>query len=86
MKYDVVAIRDSVANLWFGLSCNASPEAAVRDFSELINGAPIYRHHAKDFDLYRIAEFNSDSGECYGCDRIHLACGADLLRGDSDGF
>lgn len=61
MIYPVFAIRDAKSG--FGsLLIETNEATAKRNFAYALQNG-VQRYAAKDFDLYRIGEYNSESGE-----------------------
>lgn len=62
MIYSVYAIRD-VHTGFMTPTVDVNDQAAIRNFSHaVINSDTVLFSHAKDFALYRLASFDSDSG------------------------
>ena len=62
MKYVVIALRDKVACSFQSLNLDQNEFTAKRNFSFAVNNSNELLFKAKDLELYKIAEFDSDSG------------------------
>lgn len=68
-------------------SADQNDPAAIRNFSSAIMQSDgILFTHAEDFRLFKIGEFDSETGSILPVSPIvHLADGSDVLRGKSHG-
>lgn len=65
MRYNVFAIRDRAADVFGQPIFLASVGIAVRSFADEVNRADANNNlnkHPEDFDLYKLAEFDDDTG------------------------
>lgn len=89
MIYGVYSIRD-VKTGFMRPSIELNDQAAARDFSHaVVNSPDVLSSFAPDFDLYKIGEFDGDSGELIPCQPIqHVISGSAAMRlltgGDKD--
>lgn len=81
MIYGVYSIRD-VKTGFMRPSIELNDQAAARNFSHaVVNSADVLSSFAPDFDLYRVADFDGDSGEMIPCQPIrHVISGPDAFR------
>ena len=62
MKYPVYAVRDKLAG--FGaLEVSLNEQTMIRTFSARINNDSNLAFSPSDYDLYKIGEYNVDTGE-----------------------
>ena len=63
MIYPMYSIRDQKVGFMMP-TCDQSDQSAIRNFSFAINGNNgLMNYSPKDFDLYKIAEFDDEKGE-----------------------
>lgn len=63
MKYNVYAIQDELAG-FLGLTLDVTDDQAIRNFEFAINKeGTMYHDFAKNFSLYRLGSYDSESGE-----------------------
>lgn len=78
MIYPVYSYRDSKVG-FMPPQCDQTEQAAVRGFAYAINGNDgIMNFSPKDFDLYKVGEFNTETGVLSG-----LAVPVLVTSGDS---
>lgn len=64
MIYPMYAYRDSKVGFLVPPMCDQSDQSAIRNFSYAINGNEgIMNYSPADFDLFKIGEFNTETGE-----------------------
>lgn len=74
MKYYLYSIRDKYRSFMQPMM-DTSKEAAKRGFGVAINNGPQELGYApSDFDLYKVGEFDSDSGEIKAVTPIEFIC------------
>lgn len=81
MKFGVYAIRD-VHTGFLTPTFEVNDAVAMRNFNHAVNNADsILFSSMKDFDLYKIADFSSDSGYIEPLDLpVHLMSAGDCLK------
>lgn len=81
MIYNVYAIRDQKSGRFMQPMNDLNDQTAKRGFSQAVNNPNgIIGFAPKDFDLYRIAEFNDEVGQFIPMEVIELICnGAQLV-------
>lgn len=63
MTFHVYSIRDSKANVFMQPTTEVNDQTAVRNFDTAIRRSDDILHfHKEDFDLYKIAQFDSETG------------------------
>lgn len=80
MKLHLYAIRDSKTG-YFAPSAEVNDFVAVRNFEHAVtNGDSLLFSHSDDFDLFKIGEYDSDSGIVAPCvPHVHLMSGRSAL-------
>lgn len=87
MRYGIYAMRDDKVG-FLAPAIDASDASAMRSFGDAISdpdGLPGL--HPADFSLYRIGEYDTDSGHVFGLDAPSYLCsGSDFRpnRGDAE--
>lgn len=81
MKYGVYSIRDARVGFMTPTIDN-NDESAIRNFYHSISQSEgILFTYAKDFDLYKVADFDSESGQMFPITPVvFLAAGSDALK------
>lgn len=81
MTYGVYSIRD-VKTGFMRPSIELNDQAASRNFSHaVVNSSDVLTSFCGDFDLYKIAYFDGDSGEIMPVQPIqHVISGSDAMR------
>lgn len=77
MKYKVYAVRDVKANIFWQPQVDSNDETAKRGFAMMINSSEarsITGFAPGDFDLYRIGEFDSETGEIINLKANEFLC------------
>lgn len=87
MKMNVYSFYDSCAQLFLDpLYCDKD-EVAIRNFSYAMTKFEQYAFSSKDYDLYKIGSFDTESGIFENCDHVLLDHGANYYKkGDSNDF
>lgn len=80
MKMGMYAIRDAKTG-YFAPTVEVNDFAAVRNFEHAVtNGDSLLFSHSDDFDLFKIGEYDSDSGLVSACSpHVHLVSGRSAL-------
>lgn len=74
MKYSVYAVRDKKIGFLQPM-LDANDQSAMRNFAYGINNSDQISNFApKDFDLYKIGEFDSDTGKINPIEVLELIC------------
>lgn len=66
MKQPLYCIRDVKVG-FMAPTPDMSDQSAIRNFSYAINGDGIMNYSPKDFDLYKVGEFDTDTGQIDSC-------------------
>lgn len=73
---------DSKANTWTVPFASDNNATAIREFSSIVkDGRTIVGQHPEDFDLWLIGVFDCAIGALQLKERVHLANGADFVKG-----
>lgn len=86
MIYSVYSIRDNVADGFLTPMIDQNDNVAIRNFEHAcMNNNSLFFTHSKDYDLYKIGEFDSDIGviKAFGIPK-HVFSGSQIKKGDSD--
>lgn len=82
MKMPIIAIRDSVGDVYQHFSSIQSVGAAVRSFTDEVNRASpdnMLYMHAADYELFLLGEFDVVTGRIeVHADKVSLCRGADV--------
>ena len=86
MKFGVYSIED-IKTGFMTPTIDQNDNSAVRNFSSAIMQSDgILFTHAEDFRLFKIGEFDTDTGSILAvAPLVHLVDGSDVLRGKSNG-
>lgn len=85
MKYPMYSVRDVKAG-FMPPTCDQSDQSAIRGFSYSINGNTGLMNFApKDFDLYKVGEFDTDKGCIIPISPVVLVCSGGSVFGVNDG-
>ncbi|QCS36175.1 nonstructural protein [Capybara microvirus Cap1_SP_147] len=79
MKYEVYAVKDSITG-FNQPACELNQAAALRSFKNLINLNEAFRINAGDYSLFKIADFDTDTGYCTGIDPVFIVSGSSVLE------
>lgn len=72
MKFSIYAIRDIYTG-FMSPTCDANDSAAVRNFQHAVMQPHSLMHsHPQDYSLYKVGEFETDTGEVTPCLPVHL--------------
>lgn len=66
MIYPMYSIRDNKVG-FMPPTCDQSDQSAIRNFAFAINGDGLMNYSPKDFDLFKVGEFDSEKGEIKSC-------------------
>lgn len=83
MKFNVYSIRDSKTG-FLSPTFEVNDAVAMRNFEHaVVNSDSVLFSHARDFDLYKIGTFDSDTGKILSLELpINLCSGSSCLRGE----
>lgn len=79
MKYILVSMRDSKVGFMPPQS-DVNETHAIRSFSYAINNNDEMAYSPKDFDLFKVGEFNTDTGEITACMPDNIASGYSVFN------
>lgn len=83
MNKIICSIQDSKAAAWLPPLFFSAKGAAVRAFSDAVNkGDGEIAKHPGDYTLYKIGEFDEQTGEITGCVAELLGNGSNFVTGD----
>lgn len=78
MIYNVYAIRDNLTH-FLSLTLDENDASATRNFRHaMMNPQSLMHTHPKDYDLYRLARFDTETGMIQDIDKVLVAAGASL--------
>lgn len=83
MTYGVYSFRDnktSFGQIWY----DRSDDAAKRGFSVMIGNDVMMRQFSSDFDLFKIAEFDSETGQIDPVWPIEYLCNGNAVIMEKD--
>lgn len=81
MKYPVFSYRDTKVG-FMPAQCDQTEQAAIRGFAYAVNGNDgIMNFSPKDFDLYKVAEFDTETGVMTGFDVPVLVASGESMIG-----
>lgn len=79
MKLSVYCIKDTKTS-WLTPTVDRNDLSAKRNFSHAVrNPDSLFFTFPADFSLYRIAEFDNETGDLIGYDPVRLARGDEVL-------
>ena len=79
MKYPLYCIRDVKVG-FLAPQADQSDQSAIRSFSFAVNGNDgIMNFSPKDFDLYKVGEFDSEDGSIISCVPDLVCSGVDVF-------
>lgn len=79
MKYGIYAIRDA-RTTFMSLTVDYSDEAARRNFAHAVNHPEsLMQSHPNDFDLYKLGEYDVETGEIFPATPVQFIVGASSL-------
>lgn len=82
MKKNIYAIRDVKADSFSTLDISDRDEVEIRGFAYAVNGGnEIMSFNPKDFDLYKLAEYDVKTGKIESLDIPELICTGSSLVG-----
>lgn len=63
MTLGIYAVKDALQGRFMSPGFFDNEELAVRQFRSNINNIPLWKENAADFQLYKLANFNDETGE-----------------------
>lgn len=83
MKFNCYSIRDSKTG-FLSPAFEVNDQVAMRNFSHAVsNSDSVLFSHARDFDLYKIGTFDSDTGRLMPIEvPVLIMSGASVLKGE----
>lgn len=63
MILGVYAVKDALQGRFMAPGFFDNEEVAIRQFRSNINNIPMWKENAADFQLYKLANFNDETGE-----------------------
>lgn len=78
MKFGVYSMRDSVSGLYNNPTFEQSDLIAIRSFKFAVNKNEFLQFNAHDVDLFKIGEFDNETGEMFPCTPQKLADGVSM--------
>ncbi len=63
MKLGVYAVKDALQGRFMSPGFFDNEEVAIRQFRSNINNIPMWKENAADFQLFKLADFNDETGE-----------------------
>lgn len=83
MKFNVYSIRDSKTG-FLSPTFEVNDAVAMRNFEHaVVNSDSVLFSHARDFDLYKIGTFDSDTGKILPLELPIILCsGSSCMRGE----
>ena len=62
MIHQIYGLKDNLANVFMQPQLFQNENVALRNFSEIINGTGIFKNNPGDFELWKLGEFDDQSG------------------------
>lgn len=85
MRYGVYAIRDDLTG-FLTPTLDQTDEAAARNFRHAcINENNLFYSHASDYSLFKIGEYETDTGELFPCIPKSIISGIAAKKGITEG-
>lgn len=78
MKYGLYSVRDNKIGFMIP-TADISDQSAIRQFGYNINNAGVMSYEPKDFDLYKVGEFDVEKGELIPNIPEHLCSGTSVV-------
>lgn len=80
MKFGVYSMRDSVSGLYNAPTFEQTDMIAIRSFKYAVNKNEFLEFNAHDVDLFKIGEFDNETGSLTYMDPQKLADGVSMLE------
>lgn len=84
MIHQIYGFKDNLANVFMQPQLFQNENVALRNFSEIINGTGIFKNNPADFELWKLGEFNDQSGIIVP-NPEKIATGLSVLKGENNG-
>lgn len=81
MKYPIFTVRDIKVG-FMPPYCDQSDQSAVRGFSYSVNGEGVMNFAPKDYSLYKIGEFDTETGKIEGIIPVLVTEGISVFGDD----
>lgn len=79
MKYPVFCIRD-IHTGFMSPTVDQNANAAIRNFEHAVmQSASLMNSHPEHYSLYKVGEFETDTGAIVGCMPEHIADAVDVM-------
>lgn len=72
MKYGVYCIRDLKSG-WLSPTVDINDQVAIRNFAYAVQHNDLFSAFANDYSLYKIGDFDTDSGDIVNLPHVFLA-------------
>lgn len=81
MIYNIYALRDQAAQAFLAPVLNTTDQAAIRDLANMVSqhDNSNIAFAPKDFDLYQIGSFDTDTGLVAAASPVRMVCNAGAL-------
>lgn len=82
MKYPMFCIFDHKAGRYSAPNIDINEQTALRGFAQAVNNNESFRFSPGDIDIFKVAEFDQDSGRITPCDPIEFLCNGSSVVGE----
>lgn len=79
MKYGVYCIRDFKSG-WLSPTVDINDQVAIRNFAYAVQHNELFSDFASDYSLFKIGDFDTDSGDIVNLPHVFLADAASPSR------
>lgn len=80
MKFSVYSMRDSVSGLYNSPTFEQNDAVAYRSFKYAVNNNGFITFNAHDVDLFKLGDFDNETGELIPCTPVKIADGVSVLE------
>lgn len=80
MKFGVYSMRDSVSGLYNNPTFEQNDSVAYRSFKFAVNNNDFINFNAHDVDLFKLGEFDNETGEFFPVAPVKVADGVSVLE------
>ena len=70
MKYGIYAVKDELPGRFKYPGYYTSDEEAKRDFKSQVNNTQLWKDNPGDFSLYKLADYDEETGEYTNCKEL----------------
>lgn len=84
MIHQIYGLKDNLANVFMQPQLFQNENVALRNFSEIINGTGIFKNNPADFELWRLGEFDDQTGIIIP-NPEKMATGLSVVKGENHG-